>query len=314
MPSPNREPLVLVAGGETDPNVRLLLRRLSERGVRSFAAQVGPGMHPVVTWDLERDVLTLDGTEVRPTAAFYRYDIFAYKHDPRPAVHARADAWFHTLAGWIRAHGEVRMMNRTARLEVNKPNILCQARDAGLEIPRTWVTNDVPAVTAHAAREPLISKPVQGGDYCATAEGMLERAAALGPIAPPTIVQNRLEQPEVRVYRVGDAYLAFSMVSDKLDYRVDGGTKVIPIPLDQVQPGIVEGLARLMDRLEMDFGAADFKTDPQTGRLLFLELNTSPMFAVFDRATLGAVCDALIDALAGPTAARTAAAPALAAA
>ncbi len=37
-----------------------------------------------------------------------------------------------------------------------------------------------------------------------------------------------------------------------------------------------------MAELQMDYGAADFKTDPETGELVFLELNSSPMFARFD--------------------------------
>jgi len=37
----------------------------------------------------------------------------------------------------------------------------------------------------------------------------------------------------------------------------------------------------------LDFGAADFKTDPDAGELVFLELNTSPMFARFNEVSQG---------------------------
>ena len=47
----------------------------------------------------------------------------------------------------------------------------------------------------------------------------------------------------------------------------------------------------------MDFGAADFKTDPDDGDLVFLELNTSPMFARFDAACGGALCRAMVEHL-----------------
>jgi len=52
-----------------------------------------------------------------------------------------------------------------------------------------------------------------------------------------------------------------------------------------------------MSRLGLDFGAADFKTDPETGQLVFLELNTSPMFARFDQVSGGKVCTAIIHEL-----------------
>jgi hypothetical protein len=51
----------------------------------------------------------------------------------------------------------------------------------------------------------------------------------------------------------------------------------------------------------MDFGAADFKTDPETGQLVFLELNTSPMFARFDQVSGGQVCAAIIHELTATT-------------
>jgi D-alanine-D-alanine ligase-like ATP-grasp enzyme len=41
----------------------------------------------------------------------------------------------------------------------------------------------------------------------------------------------------------------------------------------------------------------DFKTDPGTGRLLFLEVNTGPMFAAFNHASNGKLCDAMIEQL-----------------
>jgi D-alanine-D-alanine ligase-like ATP-grasp enzyme len=47
----------------------------------------------------------------------------------------------------------------------------------------------------------------------------------------------------------------------------------------------------------MDFGAADFKTDPDTGQLVFLELNTSPMFARFDLVSGGQLCAAMVHEL-----------------
>ena len=62
-------------------------------------------------------------------------------------------------------------------------------------------------------------------------------------------------------------------------------------------PSEVESLRVLTAKLNMDFGAADFKSDPQTGKLVFLELNTSPMFARFNQVSQGALCTAMLKTL-----------------
>ncbi|HEX7239008.1 MAG TPA: hypothetical protein VF263_01970 [Longimicrobiaceae bacterium] len=296
-PPPDGAPLVLVAGGETDPNLHLLLRRLSERGIRSFAIQVGPGSHPAVTWDLQRDTLVVDGLEIRPTGAFIRYDVFAWKQDKKAETAKRADAWFAAVMGWLKAHG-VRRPN-ARMLDANKLHALYVARQVGLEVPETLLTNDVRMLRSLAAERALVFKPVQGGEYCREIDEMFVREREAGPMLPPAIVQPRLEQPEVRIYKIGGRFLAFSMVSDLLDYRAEPTCDVVPLPLEQVPPELLDGLGKLMDRFDMDFGAADFKTDPATGRLLFLEINNSPMFAMFDRVGGGAVSDAMIDLLIG---------------
>ncbi len=66
-----------------------------------------------------------------------------------------------------------------------------------------------------------------------------------------------------------------------------------------MDPALIEGLDRLMETLGMTYGAADFKTDPETGGLNFLEINSSPMFVAFDNASGHAVSDAILDFLLG---------------
>jgi hypothetical protein len=47
----------------------------------------------------------------------------------------------------------------------------------------------------------------------------------------------------------------------------------------------------------MDYGAADFKADPETGALRFLEINNGPMFTAFDRASEGRLTRAMAEHL-----------------
>jgi hypothetical protein len=98
--------------------------------------------------------------------------------------------------------------------------------------------------------------------------------------------------PDLRVYRVGEAWFAFELRSEKLDYRVDADVKITALtpPSDLTRP-----LGRLMEHLGLDFGAADFKHCPETGDYRFLEVNSAPMFSAFDRVASGALSGAILD-------------------
>jgi glutathione synthase/RimK-type ligase-like ATP-grasp enzyme len=289
---------LLIAGGDADHSLLALRRRALTRGFEHVALLVGAEGHPDLTWDLQADRLELDGREIRPGACFIRYDVFTHMADKDPESAKRAAAWYAAVAGWLQVHPEVRILNRHFRGSNNKPYLLHLARQVGLEIPVTRVSNDLDALERWSGERPLAAKPVQGGAHCREMADMLATVREAGAAAP-FITQNRLAQPEMRLYRVGSRFIAFWMRADVLDYRTTNATQVVPMPLHEVPPALCEGLGKLMDLLEMDYGAADFKTDPDTGRLLFLELNSSPMFFGFDLATGGAVSDAILAALTG---------------
>ena len=115
-----------------------------------------------------------------------------------------------------------------------------------------------------------------------------------GRTAAPAIVQQRLVPPELRLYVVGDRYFAFNVISPELDYRSTQNCRVEPT---EVPSALIAGFGALLARLGLDFAAADFKTCPDTGELLFLEVNNGPMFAAFDLATSGELCLAMIQTL-----------------
>ena len=112
----------------------------------------------------------------------------------------------------------------------------------------------------------------------------------------PGFLQPRLVAPEVRIYIIGSRTFAFEMRSASLDYRMRQDVDVVPI---REIPTVEDGLRRLMTQLRMDYGAVYFKSDPQTGELVFLELNTSPMFAKFDQQSSGELCLAMVEQLMG---------------
>jgi hypothetical protein len=288
--------LILVAGGDADPNLARLLRRMAARGLDHLALLAGAAAgSPRLTWRLDEDTLSVDGAAVSPTAVFLRHDVFAHLSDGKAESRARAARWHQAVLSWALAHEGVALLNRGhGARQAAKPYVLHLARRSGLAVPETLVTSDAGAFEAEAAG--WIAKPVNGGEHTrpldeALADGAWRRRCA----AEPAIVQRRLVGPELRVYRVGPRWFAFALRSGALDYRTDPGVEVAAVPAPDA---LTAPLGRLMDGLGLDFGAADFKACPETGRPLFLEVNSAPMFAGFDRVARGALCDAVLDWLA----------------
>ena len=294
-----RQSHVLVVGGARDPNIAALLRTLERERIEHRALLVGSEAAPRLAWDLESGALRIDGEPVVPTAAFIRHDVFESMAGRGANAAYRAHAWSGSLMAWLLCHPKVRLLNRSSLQEsISKPHVLHLARQVGLRVPRTLVTNDLSALAEFESGRPRIAKPVIGGDYCRDLSEVLGRAGRRGDaMAAPAIVQTRLIQPEVRIYAVAGRVVCFRVISDDLDYRERQSAR---LELDfSVPRPVLEGLARLLARMKLDFAAADFKTCPDTGDLLLLEVNNSPMFAAFDAVAEGALTLAMADFLAG---------------
>ncbi|MGK7940232.1 MAG: hypothetical protein AB4062_08810 [Crocosphaera sp.] len=286
---------LLVAGGHLDPNLGALVATAKEAGVLVQDLRHGVKDSPPLSWQLNQGSLKVNNQEIKPDGAFIRYDVFAGMEDSRPQVSKRAMGWYQTLQGWLLSESKIRLFNRyQSPIGGNKGATLVMAQQSGLQIPETIITNEEAQLRQDDPRT-AIAKPVAGGDYCYGLEELLMRVEfRSGCAATPAIVQNRLVSPEIRIYVIGEQALAFEMRSQSLDYRVKQDAEVIS--LSEV-PSEVESLRVLMAKLNMDFGAADFKSDPQTGKLIFLELNTSPMFARFNQVSQGALCKAMLKTL-----------------
>lgn len=291
--------MILVAGGSSDPNIATIIGELERSKMAYLACTTGMGCCPRMHWDLVGDQLFLDGQKIAPDGVFLRYDVFSQFADGRTEATARALAWYSVVAGWTLAHPTVRFLNQASGLTpANKPLMLVRAREAGLPIPPTTVSNDVELVAAAVNGIPAIAKCVNDGGYTEPFTEALTRSdIRSGRTAQPAIIQPRLVCPEIRIFRVGQQFHAFCMTSDALDYRLD--PEVCIKPVTQVPENIITGLQILTDSVGLTFGAADFKTVQETGELLFLELNTMPMFAAFDRASGGDLVRSIVCYLAG---------------
>jgi len=288
--------VLLLAGGDEDPNLTVLAQAAQRTNVELLDLRLPPSESRAFCWNPGEGAARFDGRELRATAGFIRHDVFGGMQDPRPEVSARAHAWYQTVMGWLLSEPGIRIFNRQMSAAAsNKPAALVLARKAGLRIPPTTITNQ--AGDFHGEQlDSMIAKPVAGGDYCySLAEALAKTDLRSGLAASPAIVQQRLVAPEVRIYVIGQSAFAFEVRSNSLDYRVNQDAELVLLP---DVPQELSMLRELMSQLGLDFGAADFKTDPDTGHLVFLELNTSPMFARFDQASQGRVCEAMLRELA----------------
>lgn len=287
--------MLLIAGGEFDPNIVCLLRAARKLRRLHLPLLVGASRSPVLTWEMPTDRLWIDQKRIRPTAAFIRHDVFGNMRDERQETAYRAFAWYSTVAAYIDAHPEIRSFNRKHDGGL-KPHQLHLAREVGLEVPWTLVTNDVTRLRREAKRRRLVTKPVNGGEYCQKLADVLPGTEVRGSAAPaPAIVQEELVQPDVRIFRIGTHYLSFTIAHRGLDYRTTEDAVVTQNV--SIDTSIQRRLEHLTDELGLDYAAADFKADPVSGRLKFLEVNSAPMFLAFDAAAKGKLARALLDHL-----------------
>ncbi len=287
--------MLLIAGGEADTQLQRMIAHAKTRGVTLTTLLHSPEDDLPLVWDLETGSLRIGTAEIRANAAFIRQDVFRYLATKRPTDQTDARNWKVLFDGWVWSNPDIRIFNRDFAMKdaVNKPLALIWARDAGLPIPRTSIHASKEEAAASLASAPVVYKPVAGGDMCRELD-----LDALGrvhkPHLPrPYIFQERLVAPDLRIFRVGERFYAFEIQADALDYRTVGGEakiKRVTVPLHLLGP-----LRKLTNRLGLTYAAADFKASAESDALIFLEVNSNPMFAAFDDASDGALVDGMLD-------------------
>ena len=260
--------MLLVAGGQLDPNIGSLLRQCLARKVPFRDILVGPKIRARLTYDLDGR-FELEGKRLNVTACFVRHDVFLPQHtrsldDSRSSLN-----WFHAVRDWSVANPHVRVFNRHAiTVDQGKYGVLVKARAHGLRVPETIVsTNPACATATHGIR-----KPVAGGE-------LTELCMAVDVELPhPYFLQEKLLRPELRVYRVGNKYFGFGIASPDLDYRLAHN---VSLQQEDVPNQVAGPLASLCNAMNFDFAAADFMR-ANDGSWVFLEVNSQPMFVAFD--------------------------------
>lgn len=288
--------MLLLVGGETDPQIAHFQMRLAEAGVPHRALLYGGSRTPELVWTPMDGVLKDSFGPIEPTGAFMRQDVFRYLSSGKQQDMADSRSWKVLFDGFLASKPSVKIFNRQfmGRDAVNKPMALILAQEAGLKVPRTTV-HASKALAQEMLDEPTIYKPINGGDMCRELNREELEKVSTRVLPRPYIFQERLEPPELRVFRVGDQVFGFDVSADALDYRTVGNEAVVTpreVPKDLIAP-----LMKLSDTIGLTYTAADFKVSAEDGEFCFLEINSNPMFMGFDIASNGALVRAMIEYL-----------------
>ncbi|MFJ8275634.1 ATP-grasp ribosomal peptide maturase [Streptomyces sp. NPDC094154] len=193
-----------------------------------------------------------------------------------------------------------------------KPVQLAAARACGLRIPPTLITNRPGEVRAFAAQAggPVIYKPVASPvlieegqlksvyTHCLT---LADLEDLQGISATAHLFQSWVDKDhEVRLTVVGERMFAAAIHAGSNaaheDWRSDYGA--LTYTTTTVPEQVAEGMRRLMDRLQLRYGAADFIVGPQ-GRWTFLEVNPCGQWDWIQGETGLPIAEAIADDLQG---------------
>jgi len=264
--------MILLSGGLYDPNIACLVSTASRMGVPFQVAYSGISS---LDWILGGQ-LCLDKRPIKFDSFFQRFNVFGYDANDRGQYDCYHN-WYHTLRAYA-LDQNIRMFDSSVKMNsFCKPLDLLAANKVGLRIPETLITdNTIP-------KKACIFKPVMGGSHTI----MLKNKSDLSN--GPGFVQELCPGNEYRVYVVGDKCFTFRMDTKSLDYREKQDVDVVPI----ANIPEAENIKTLSHEKGLYFSSSDLKCDMQ-GRVCFLEINTSPMFSVFDRVIGGKLSEAMI--------------------
>ncbi|MEO8449102.1 MAG: MvdC/MvdD family ATP grasp protein [Gemmatimonadota bacterium] len=165
----------------------------------------------------------------------------------------------------------------------HKPWQLDLAREIGLTIPDTLMTNDPDQARAFWAKYPneVIYKPFLQSFHSWRETRILrkeEEALAASIRFAPVIFQKYIPaEADLRITVIGDDIFAAEADTEKSDYKVDVRLNNVPYLPHRLPVTLEAKLLRLMRLLGLEYGAIDMRLTPE-GEYVFLEVNPAGQF------------------------------------
>jgi len=280
--------MLLIVGGDSDPNTRRMVDQAHLRGVDYFFWDTDHEDSTRIAWDFESKRLDLGAHVLHPTSVFLRYNVFA--GDP-----TRNLAAFEMIQSYVLAWPEIKILNRESMTDANnKSKNLRLARDVGFEIPKTLVMGDLTPLATVPDPHARVIKPLSGGAHTQSVADVFRDEQVLAGLGPQ-FVQTKLEGENLRVFSIGSSQFCFHLQTTKLDYRDDSEVEVVQV---EMPPSLVEPTEKLARRIGFHYCALDFRCEMGMNHPVFLEVNSFPMFVRFDDAGKNCLADAMLKFLA----------------
>lgn len=241
---------------------------------------------PSITWDYNEDILIIDGMNIKPDVVWFRRYVL---HDNNN-LQLRSKRLHHIIQGWLLSHPDVKIINRNWLNKFNnKIYQLNLAKKIGMKIPNTVLTNSVKIMEIF--KNNSIIKPIDNG-YCCELKNILDNLIDNNDFrinnnnelvsSSPAFIQEKLLNPEYRIYFIFGNIVAFKIESNKIDHRTDENSKIYNISTNEIGDELLIKIGKLFGLIDLDFGALDFKIN-DNNELIFLEVNDFPMFSKFDK-------------------------------
>lgn len=298
---------VLIVSRSGDLHARLLLAEIRDLGGQPDMVVADDLVDGGARWSTAGlgSIRAADELEVRPEeygALWWRRGAISQRASSaldHPVHRAMVDAaWRDFLVGLCATRFAGTWVSRpelTARAE-NKIVQLTAARDAGLLVPLTVITQDPAEVRAlwQATSGRLVVKSLRnaGGFTYPTrhlAAEDLDRSESIR-LAPAIYQEEVPGVSHLRAHWLGTRFLTFRIRSNALDWRGDLG---VPMEVATLARDTEDQLTRMLLRLGLAFGVCDLKEAPDGG-VYFLEVNPQGQFAFWDGLVPGAhVCTAV---------------------
>jgi glutathione synthase/RimK-type ligase-like ATP-grasp enzyme len=178
------------------------------------------------------------------------------------------------------------------------------ARECGIPIPRTLITNDPARARMFIESEDgnVVYKAFQGSERT-WRETRVLKPAELDLVdsvrfAPIIFQQFVPAQADLRITIVGDRIFAAAIECGQSRYPVDFRMDIedVPITATDLPSSVEEKLRALMARLRLVYGAVDMRLTPE-GEHVFLEINPAGQWLFVEARTGQSISEALADEL-----------------
>jgi hypothetical protein len=256
--------MILIAGGSKDPNIDVMQNTLAFLGYKFI--RLNTDTLPV-HWDINNNVLMAGKYPLEFDALYSRPNVFVH-----PSKRNEASIWHDVLTTYAIENDKLSINAGHAFRRTAKMRNLLLAKKCGFDIPKTYITSQADRVEGDN-----ICKPVNGGAHTVVPDDLHNTLEG-----NPSIVQERLYDYDMRLYKVGDKTFAFYMQSESVDYRELQDAKVVYIEDESVYADYIQPTKDLAEALQLDYCCVDLKKNKEDEAYSFLEINTLPMHAAFD--------------------------------